>query len=105
MTRLVPFTAAAFALALPAAAQTGWGQSCTLPVFAPQPDLAMQAEALNAAFTCLQDRINELEQENAAMRMRMELAERAAQDARRKVEEMRELAAAKAAPAETPRTN
>ena len=69
-------------LAAPTSAQD-WRAPCVTPDFGLQPDAGMQAQALSAAFACMQTRIEELEQENAAMRARLGAAEdmaRAAMD-------------------------
>lgn len=82
-------------LAAPVAAED-WRAPCVAPSLGLQTDAQMQARALEAAFACMQMRIEELEQENAAMRARMGAAERLAREA---------MALIRAAPEEAPATN
>lgn len=72
--RLPAAALALILLAAPATAQD-WRAPCVTPDFGLQPDAGMQAQALAAAFACMQTRIEELEQENAAMRARLGAAE------------------------------
>lgn len=81
----MPARAAALAALLLCAAQPAasrdWRAPCLTPDFGPDAGEQQQARAMEAAYDCLQTRIEELEQENEAMRLRLSAAERMAREA------------------------